>query len=99
MKLIKLIVGLLCLLCVFDMPYAYYQIFRITAFVAFLIFSYDHYKKINKIKSAKLYMFFWLVSALIVQPFFKLVIDRSTWNLIDLLWFVVLIESLINKRE
>ena len=46
-----------------------------------------------------MYAFFWLVSAAIVQPFYKLVIDKETWIIIDIIWFLVLSISVIKEKK
>ena len=103
MSRIKIIVAILCLLCLFDMPYSYYEIFRIVAFIAFLLFAYDNYKKLvyleYQVNALYMYAFFWLVSAAIVQPFYKLAIDRETWSIIDIIWFLVLSISVIREKK
>jgi hypothetical protein len=93
MKIIKIALSLLFLLCLLDMPYGYFQLVRILGMIGFVILSYDKYQKSNS------WFIVWASSAILINPFFKISLGRQIWNIIDLLWVILLIFSiLINKK-
>ena len=103
MKTIDYIVLILCVLAVFDMPYSYYEIFRVIAFGAFLLYAYENYRKLvyleYQVKPLYYYVLFWFSSALIVQPFYKLVLGKDIWIMLDILWASVILISIIRERR
>ena len=91
MKLLKLGLAALSLLCILDMPYGYYQLYR---FLALGVFLYLAYEKQDK----KEWMIVWLMSALLVQPIFKIALGREIWNLVDIAFALILIISAFKKE-
>jgi hypothetical protein len=83
---IKCILSILFLLCLFKMPYSYYQFLRFTAFFAFLYFAKED-------KSNNLLMAFWIISAFLINPFYKFWLTKPIWNIIDVFWSLILITS------
>ena len=49
-------------------------------------------------KDNQAWMFVWIVSALLVQPFFKASLGREIWNIVDVVWAVILVISIIKKK-
>ena len=93
MKAIKIVLAALCLLCLFDMPYSYYELFRIIAMCSFVFLAYKEREK-------EFWLLLWVISAIIVQPFYKFMIVREVWNIIDLIWAALLLyQVLFNKKE
>ena len=45
------------------------------------------------------WMFVWILSALLVQPFFKVALGKEIWNIIDVVWAVLLIISILKKNK
>jgi hypothetical protein len=72
------------------MPYGFYQFVRFTAMVGFAYLGYSA-KEQNKTNE----MFIYISLALLFQPFFKIALGRSIWNIIDL---VVVISLLVSFR-
>ena len=70
MKLIKIFLAVMSIVCLFDMPYGYYQLYRFLAMGVFLTLA------INE-KNNENWMIFWGLSALLVQPFFKIPLGRE----------------------
>jgi hypothetical protein len=68
------------------MPYGYYQLYRL---VACVIFGYLAIKS-----NDDAWIILWGISALLVQRFFKIALGRELWNIIDLVFAVVLLISL-----
>jgi hypothetical protein len=66
--------------CLLPMPYGYYELVRLFAFLVFLLMAWSARKK-----SLEPQTFLWLGLALLFQPFFKLALGRTLWNILDLL--------------
>ena len=85
-KILKICLSIASLICLLDMPYGYYQLYRLVACVIF------GYLAINSNDDA--WIILWGISALLVQPFFKFALGREIWNIVDLVFAVVLLISL-----
>ena len=92
MKIIKIVLAIMSLVCLLDMPYGYYQLFRFTAMGAFSYLAYAE-------KERKEWMVVWIVSGLLVQPFYKVSLGRDIWNVIDVIWAVILIVSIFKAKK
>lgn len=92
MKIIKIIIAIMSLVCLLDMPYGYYQLYRFTAMGVFFYLAYAEQEK-------KEWMIVWLVSGLLVQPFFKVALGRDIWNFVDVIWAVILIVSIFKMKS
>ena len=79
------------LICLLDMPYGYYQLYRFLAVVFFFYLAFTE-------RESKEWMFIWVVSGLLVQPFFKVALGREIWNIIDVIWAILLTISIIKNR-
>ena len=86
MSYLKLLLAALLLLCLAPMPYSYYQLVRIVAMIAFFIIAY-HYYEWNMVPLAVTFCGL----ALLFQPFIKVALGRTMWNVVD----VVVAEGLI----
>lgn len=90
--ILKNVLAILLLLCLFKMPYNYYQFLRFTAFFGFLYFAKED-------KSNSVLMTFWIISAFLINPFYKLWLTKPIWNIIDILWSIILIASNLNLKK
>ena len=88
---LKLVIAILLLLCLADMPYGFYELVRFASAAAFTYLSYDYFKS----KKDGL-GFVFAALALLFQPFFKIALGRTIWNLVDLLVAVVLIYLIVS---
>ena len=86
-KYLRIGLAILCGLCFFEMPYAYYEIFRLIAMCSFIYLM---------IKDDDLWKTVWTLSAIVVQPFYKMPFNRDDWLIIDGIWIVLLVVSYIN---
>lgn len=84
--IVKITLSILFLICLTDMPYGYFQFVRFAGMVAFAWLAY-----VEKDKSIYL---FWLSSAILINPFIKIALGRTLWNIIDIFWAVILLASL-----
>jgi hypothetical protein len=73
------------------MPYGYYQFVRYFAFAGFAILAYLSYSD-GKEKLALAY----LLLAILFQPFAKIALSRTIWNVVDLavgIWLIFTAEG------
>lgn len=90
---IGLVLSLLLVLCLFHMPYGYYHLVRFLAMVFFLCLAYTLYKEQNmqlSIVACSL--------ALLFQPFIKIVLGRTIWNIVDILVAIALVIVWYKRR-
>lgn len=87
-NIIKFILIALFIGCLFKMPYSYYEISRFIGVVGFCILGYKAYLKKDNTN-----MVVWFASALLINPFIKLALGRAVWNVIDIIWVILLISS------
>lgn len=88
---LKLIIAVLLLLCLADMPYGFYTLVRFAAAFAFAYLSYDYFK------SKKDGMgFIFAALAVLFQPFFKIALGRTIWNVVDVIVAIGLIYLIIS---
>ena len=84
----------LLLLCLAPMPYGSYQFIRLTSMIAFAIMAYQYYEKVK----IPLAIVFGGV-ALLFQPFIKVALGRTLWNLVDVAVAVGLILLWLYERK
>ena len=81
-KKLSLILIPLLLACLLPMPYGYYQLVRVVATAAFAFLAYQ--ERENNL----LWVFIGL--ALLFQPFEKIALGRTVWNIVDVVVAVFL---------
>lgn len=88
-NLVKIILSILLLLCLFNMPYGFYQFVRFTSMAAFayLVFSANEQNKKNEV-------FIYIALAILFQPFVKIALGGTIWNIVDVIVGVGLLVSL-----
>lgn len=89
-SVLKLAIAILLLLCLADMPYGFYTLVRFVSAFAFAYISYDYFKS----KKDGL-GFVFAALALLFQPFFKVALGRTIWNIVDVIVAVGLLYLLI----
>ncbi|MDB9882854.1 hypothetical protein OAD66_06945 [Bacteroidia bacterium] len=89
-RILKIVLAIASLICVLDMPYGYYQLYRFIALGAFLYLAYTEQEN-------KGWLSIWIISALLVQPFFKVALGRDIWNIVDVIFAVLLVISVKKK--
>ncbi len=93
-KKIIITVAILLLLCLFNMPYGYYQFVRFAATAAFAYLAYSANEQ-----SKKNEVFIYIVLALLFQPFVKIALGRTIWNIVDVIVGLGLLISLIIPKK
>lgn len=92
-KFIKIVLSLLLLGCLLDMPYGYFQLVRFAAMIGFSYLALSVIEQKNKNE-----FFIYVSLAILFQPFIKIALGRSIWNIVDVIVGVCLIISLFNKK-
>ncbi len=86
---IKLILTILLFACLIDFPYGYYQFVRFAALVGFGCLAF----KANE-QGYRNEAFVYLALAILFQPFIKIALGRTIWNIVDVVVGIGLIVSL-----
>lgn len=94
-KIIKVVLAVLLLLCLAKMPYGYYILVRFVAFIVFGILAFMTYQKRNEID---IEILLYIALALLFQPFAKVALGRTLWNIVDAVVGVGLVASLFLKN-
>ncbi|WP_291100689.1 MULTISPECIES: DUF6804 family protein [unclassified Flavobacterium] len=90
---IKIGLALFFFICLVDMPYGYYQFVRFVAMVGFAYLAYSANEQSNKNE-----VFLYIGLAILFQPFIKVALGRTIWNIIDLAVGIGLIVSLFQRK-
>ena len=93
MKTIQLTLAILLLLCLASMPYGYYQLIRFLTTCAFGWMAYKYYQA----ERENLMIIFGAL-ALLFQPFFKIALGRTLWNVVDVVVAVFLLYLVIREK-
>lgn len=91
---LEIILTILLLLCLFPMPYGYYNIVRFIAMIAFGFLCYDYYNR--NVRS--LAITFGCL-AILFQPFAKIALGRTIWNIVDVAVALFLIILLVKHFQ
>lgn len=92
---IKVILAILLFGCLIDFPYSYYQFVRFSTFIGFGYLAFNANEQDLKNEA-----FIYLALAILFQPFFKIALGRTLWNIIDVIVGVGLFLSLsYNKKR
>lgn len=70
------------------MPYGYYQFVRFAAMVGFAYLAYSANEQSNRNE-----VFLYIVLALLFQPFIKIALGRTIWNIVDVVVAIGLVLS------
>ena len=93
-KVIKIALAILLLLCLINLPYSYYQFVRFAAMVGFAYLAYS----VNE-QGSKNEVFVYIALVLLFQPFLKIALGRTLWNIVDLIVGAGLLLSLAIRKE
>jgi len=84
----------LLLLCLAPMPYGYYQLARFVAMIASAYLAYSHFKA----EEGGL-AFTFAALAILFQPFLKIALGRTIWNIVDVVVAIGLILLIVKGKE
>lgn len=92
-RTIKIGLALLFLGCLADMPYGYFQFVRFVGMIGFGFLALDAQGKKNEVG-----LYFFVISAILINPIFKIPLGRELWNTIDIIWAIILLISSSIKK-
>lgn len=75
---ITIILGILQIICLLDMPYGYYQFVRVASFIGFGVLALISFEQ-KKENIA----FVYIGLVILFQPFYKIALAKSIWNIIN----------------
>ena len=93
-KIIKITLSIIFLLCLLKMPYGYYQVIRFAGLVGFSLLAYFSNQQNHKLEAI-----IYVALALLFQPFIKVALGRTVWNIVDVIVSAGLIISLFVKPK
>lgn len=94
MKYLYLILSAILLFCLLPMPYGYYMLVRFVSMVAFGVMAYRYYTQ------SKVALTVTLASlALLFQPFIKIALGRTMWNVVDVIVAILLMLLWMKERN
>jgi hypothetical protein len=93
-KIIKIGLAILLFGCLLDLPYGYYQFVRFAALIGFGIFAYQANQQEKQTETIV-----YGVLALLFQPFFKVLLGKEIWNVVDVIVGIGLLLSLFKKQK
>lgn len=76
------------------MPYGYYQAVRFIGMLGFILLAYFSNQQNDKIE-----VIIYIALALLFQPFFKVALGRTIWNIMDVILGIGLIISIFIKPK
>ena len=92
--ILKLTLSVLFFLCLLKMPYGYYQAVRFIGMLGFILLAY-----FSKKQNYKIEVIIYISLALLFQPFIKVALGRTVWNIVDVIVSAGLIISLFVKPK
>lgn len=92
--LVKLVLAILFLICLLDMPYGYFQLVRAVGMTGFAWLAYQ-----DKDRADKTLLIIWIASALLINPLIKVPLGRTIWNIVDVIWAVLLLATIWSDRK
>ena len=92
-NLVKISLSILFLLCLLDWQYGFYQLVRFLGMIGFGILAYNEYEE------NKNWFVVWISSLILINPFFKIALGRELWNIVDVIWVILLLFSIYKKNK
>lgn len=93
--ILKFLLIILFLLCFHDgLPYWYFTFLRTFGMIAFYWLYFAE-------KEKPIWKAIWIISIIVIQPFFPVEMRRENWLAVDVFWIILLLigifENLMNK--
>lgn len=93
-QIIRIGLSVLLLGCLADMPYGYYQFVRFGGMVGFSYIAFE-----EKGRGHEGLFLLWISSAILINPIFKISLGRELWNVVDVIWAIILLFSLTQNES
>jgi len=91
---LNILLAALLLTCLAEMPYGYYQFVRFAGLVGFAVLAYNSFQTEEK-RMAIVYV----CLALLFQPFIKVALGRTIWNIVDVVVTILLLLTVFIGRK
>lgn len=92
-QIVFFLLAVMLLLCLAPMPYGYYMLVRFVAMVGFAVMAWQY----AEAKNETLAITFGALT-LLFQPFIKIALGRTVWNIVDVAVAVLLVCLIIYKK-
>jgi asparagine N-glycosylation enzyme membrane subunit Stt3 len=89
-SILKIPLSLLLLGCLLPLPYGYFQLVRFVAMFGFSYLAYFAFEQKHKNE-----VFIYIALALLFQPFIKIALGRTIWNIVDVLVAIGLLSTIV----
>lgn len=93
-NLVRVALALLFVGCLADMPYHYFRAVRFLGTAGFIYLAFREKGRDN----GEMF-WFWVVSAVLINPIVKISLGRVLWNVVDIIWAAVLVWPLLGRRQ
>ena len=90
----KIFLSIILFICLLDMSYGYYQFARFACMIAFALLAYFSFEQK---RNAEVIIYIGLI--LLFQPFLKVALGRTIWNVVDVVVAVGLIVSIVDSAK
>lgn len=90
----SLALAIALLLCLFPLPYGFYTIIRLAVSIIAGCWAYQFYR----VRRTPLAIIAGAV-AILFQPLIKIVLDRATWNIVDVILAIVLVWLVVAQNR
>ena len=91
-QIVFFLLAVLLLLCLAPMPYWYYTLIRFVSMVVFAVMAWQYAED----KNQPLAITFGAL-ALLFQPFIKIALGRTMWNVVDVIVAILLLLFILRK--
>jgi hypothetical protein len=91
---LKILLAALLLTCLAEMPYGYYQFVRFAGLVGFAVLAYDSFKS-----EEQRLVIVYVCLALLFQPYVKVALGRTVWNVVDIGVAIFLVVTVLIGRK
>ena len=93
LNIVKTGLSVLFLLCLLDWQYGFYQLVRFLGMIGFGILAFDEYE------NDRSWFVVWISSLILINPIFKISLGRDIWNIVDIIWVILLIYSIYKTKN
>lgn len=94
MSITKIVLAVLLVFCLADMPYGYFQFVRFLGMIGFAFLAFNEFEK-----EKNGWALFNILSAILINPIFKISLGRELWNIMDIVWAIILVASFFSDRD
>lgn len=91
---LKILLTILLFGCLIDFPYGYYQFVRYAALLGFTYLAFNANEK-----GFSYEVFIYVALAILFQPFIKIALGRTIWNIVDVIVGIGLLASLFLPKQ